>query len=210
VLAVNLATLVTPMRGRHVELVPLEIGYSSELAAAAGVDRATYGFTTVPASEESMVRYIRWLLGQRDDGIAIPFAQRDVTTGRLVGCTRFLNPYWWRGRDEPDEIEIGGTWLAGDVQRTAINTESKLLMLSCAFETFGVWRVAICTDERNGRSRQAIARLGATFEGVLRQHRLAQVPGEHERPRNTAVFSILDSEWPAVRQRLTDRLQRDG
>jgi RimJ/RimL family protein N-acetyltransferase len=206
---VNLATLVPPLRGQHVELVPLEIAFAAELASAAAIDRATYGFTTVPASEESMARYIRWLLGQRDDGVTVPFAQRDALTGRLVGCTRFLNPYWWRGRDEPDEVEIGGTWLAADVQRTAINTEAKLLLLTCAFETLGVWRVAICTDDRNERSRQAIARLGATFEGVLRQHRLAQVPGEFDRPRDTAVFSILDSEWPAVRQQLTDHLQRD-
>ena len=85
---------------------------------------------------------------------------------------------WWRGRPDPDEVEIGGTWLAADVQRTAVNTEAKLLLLTHAFDVWNVDRVALATDERNERSRAAIARLGATFEGILRNHRPSRVPGE--------------------------------
>jgi RimJ/RimL family protein N-acetyltransferase len=117
---------------------------------------------------------------------------------------------WWRGRREPDEAEIGGTWLAADVQRTAVNTESKLLLLTHAFESWYVDRVALATDERNERSRAAILRLGATYEGTLRNHRPSKVPGDEGRPRNTALFSITSPEWPAVKQLLTERLHRDG
>ncbi len=140
----------------------------------------------------------------------LPFAQRDLGSGAVVGCTRFLYPYWWRGRTDPDEVEIGGTWLGADAQRTPINTEAKLLLLTHAFETFGVWRVSICTDERNTRSRTAIERIGATFEGVQRSHRVRS--GDFGNPsgeviaRNTAVYSIVASEWPAVRDGLAARL----
>ena len=104
-----------------------------------------------------------------------------------------------------DELEIGGTWLASTAQRTAINTEAKYLLLSHAFETIGVWRVAICTDARNERSRTAILRIGATFEGVLRNHRMRYNTPQPE-PRDSAVYSITDGEWPAVRQLLERRL----
>ena len=117
---------------------------------------------------------------------------------------------WWRGRTDPDEVEIGGTWLAADVQRTAVNTEAKLLLLTHAFEQWNVDRVALATDERNERSRSAIARLGATFEGILRNHRPSKVPGEDGLARNTALFSITAAEWPEVRKSLSDRLEQDG
>lgn len=195
------------MRGRHVELVPLAAEFAAELTAAASADRATYGFTAVPATEEAMTRYIEGLLAECAANLCVPFAQRDVASGDIVGCTRYMEPRWWRGREVPDEIEIGGTWLAASAQRTPINTEAKLLLLTHAFESWGVWRVAICTDERNERSRVAIARLGATFEGVLRQHRPSHRRDEQGRPRNTAVYSILDSEWPAVKQQLESRLR---
>ena len=106
----------------------------------------------------------------------------------------------------PDEVEIGGTWLAASAQRSAINTEAKLLMLSHAFEVWQVNRVALATDARNERSRAAIERIGATFEGVLRRHRWSFAPGESGQPRDTAIFSIVPSEWPDVKARLTARL----
>ena len=115
---------------------------------------------------------------------------------------------WWRGRPDPDEVEIGGTWLAADVQRSAVNTDAKLLLLTHAFDVWNVDRVALATDERNERSRAAITRLGASFEGILRNHRPSKVPGEEGRPRNTALFSITAEEWPEVRRALTDRLDR--
>ena len=107
----------------------------------------------------------------------------------------------------PDEVEIGGTWLAADAQRSPVNTEAKLLLLTHAFETWDVSRVALCTDVRNERSRQAIERIGASFEGVLRHHRLSYVAGEVGRPRDTAMFAMTDDDWPAVKERLTERLR---
>lgn len=202
----TLADRTGPLRGEHVELVPLSVEMTGPLAAAASIDRSSYGFTEVPPNEEAMADYIARLLAQRDADQAVPLAQRDVASGRLVGCTRYFSMLWWRDREVPDEVEIGGTWLAADVQRSAINTEAKLLLLTNAFETWNVARVAICTDARNERSRVAITRLGATFEGVLRHHRPSMATGEQGQPRNTAVFSILDTEWSTVQQRLTERL----
>jgi N-acetyltransferase len=135
----------------------------------------------------------------------LPFAQRRLDTGQLAGCTRFMEPRWWRGRRDPDEIEIGGTWLSATAQRSAVNTEAKYLLLSHAFEQWEVWRVAICTDEHNARSRASIERIGGTFEGVLRNHRLRYNTAKPE-PRNTAVYSIIDSDWPAVKRSLEQRL----
>jgi RimJ/RimL family protein N-acetyltransferase len=195
------------LTGRHVELVPLAGEHAAALLSAATVDRTTYGYTEVPATVEHMDRYIATLLAKRDVGTDVPFAQRRLADGRLVGCTRYLEIRRWRGRAEPDEVEIGGTWLAADVQRTAINTEAKLLLLTHAFETWHVVRVAIATDDRNERSRAAIDRLGARFEGVLRHHRPSTVAGEEGRPRDTALYSITDDDWPAVRSALLDRLR---
>jgi len=198
------------LRGRHVELVPLAAAHAPELLAAATSDRSSYGFTEVPGDAAHMDRYIANLLTKAADGTDVPFAQRHLHDGRLVGCTRFLEIRRWRGRPEPDEVEIGGTWLAADVQRTAVNTEAKLLLLGHAFGVWRVDRVAIATDSRNERSRQAIERLGARFEGILRHHRPSLVAGEAGRPRDTALFAITDDDWPAVEQGLLSRLARPG
>lgn len=195
-----------PLTGRHVELVPLAREHAPALLAAATVDRTTYGSTEVPDTPEHMARSIDTLLARRDAGTDVPFAQHRRCDGRLVGCTRFLELRRWRGRPEPDEVEIGGTWLAPDAQRTPINTEAKLLLLSHAFETWQVVRVAIATDERDERSRRAIERLGARFEGILRHHRPSTAPGEEGRPRSTAMYRITDDEWPAVHVTLLERL----
>jgi RimJ/RimL family protein N-acetyltransferase len=198
------------LRGRHVELLPLAAEHGPELLVAATSDRSSYGFTEVPGSAAHMDRYIANLLAKQADGTDVPFTQRCIDDGRLVGCTRFLEIRRWRGRPEPDEVEIGGTWLAADVQRTAINTEAKLLLLGHAFEVWQVGRVAIATDSRNERSRRAIERIGASFEGVLRHHRPSLVPGETGRPRDTALFSITDDQWPAVKEGLLSRLAAPG
>ncbi len=194
------------LTGEHVELLPLAPDHADELLAAATLDRSSYGFTEVPGDAEHMARYIDTLLAKRRAGTDLPFAQRRVADGRLVGCTRYLEMRHWRGRAQPDEVEVGGTWLAADAQRTALNTEAKLLLLTQAFEGWHVGRVAIATDARNERSRIAIERLGARLEGVLRHHRPSTVVGEAGRPRDTALYAITDDEWPAVRRRLLDRL----
>ena len=195
------------LTARHVVLEPLTAAHADALLAAADVDRSSFGYTLVPADLDTMRGYIESLLTAARSDTAVPFVQRLAGSGEVVGCTRFLDLRWWSGRPTPDEAEIGGTWLRADVQRTAVNTEAKLLLLSHAFEVWKVHRVAICTDARNERSRTAIARLGAQFEGVLRNHRPAAghavPPGS---ARDTAVFSIVASEWPTVREGLRARL----
>lgn len=193
------------LTGTRVRLEPLSSEHAAGLAAAAAIDRSTYTLTHVPDSVDAMAVYIEQLLSDRDNGLVLPFVQISQTTGEPVGCTRYLDPHRWRGRDEPDEIEIGGTWLAAPAQRTAINTEAKHLLLRHAFETWGVWRVAICTDVRNQQSRAAIARIGATFEGVLRNHRVA-ADSPTTAARDTAVYSITADEWPTIAAVLRDRL----
>lgn len=197
--------------GRAVRLEPLSLDHVGDLVAAANADRSTYGFTLVPDSVESMSTYVSGLMVDRDAGRAVPFVQRDAVSGVVLGCTRFMDIRYWYGRSDgngalPDEVEIGGTWLAVAAQRTAVNTEAKLLLLRHAFTVWGVQRVAICTDERNGQSRRAIERIGATLEGVLRSHRPSTAAGESGRLRDTAVYSIVRSEWPAVEVSLTSRL----
>ena len=193
--------------GRHVRLEPLAEEHADGLAAAAAVDRSSFGLTWVPDGPDATLAYIRSLLDDYAAGLVLPFAQRRVDTGELVGCTRYLDPHWWRGRVEPDEVEIGGTWLGASAQRTAVNTEAKYLLLRHAFDVLGVWRVAVCTDARNQRSRDAIERIGASFEGILRNHRL-RADTDGPSPRQTAVYSIVADEWPEVKQRLEDRLGR--
>ncbi|MEO6653986.1 MAG: GNAT family protein [Ilumatobacteraceae bacterium] len=192
------------LTGRVVRLEPLSTDHAAELADAAA-DRHTYDLSAVPDGVDAFAAYIAGLLHDHEHGRVLPFAQRRLDSGELVGCTRYLDPQWWRGRAEPDEIEIGGTWLGASAQRTAVNTEAKYLLLSYAFDTLGVWRVAICTDVRNQRSRNAIERIGATFEGVLRNHRLAS-DTDRPSPRQTAVYSVIAEEWPAVREALETRL----
>ena len=197
------------LSGRHVRLEPLSLEHVEGLVAASNVDRATYDYTEVPPDAPAMTDYIERLLDDHAAAKVLPFAQRRLDTGELVGCTRYLDIRWWRGRRDPDEIEIGGTWLASTAQRTAINTEAKYLLLSHAFERYGVWRVAICTDADNQRSRTAILRLGATFEGVLRNHRLRYNTPTPE-PRDTAVYSVTDQEWPTLETELEQRLAERG
>jgi RimJ/RimL family protein N-acetyltransferase len=194
------------LAGRHVRLEPLTIDHADELTTAAEFDRSTFDLTWVPGGGDAMRDYIESLLAGQAAAEVLPFAQRRLDTGEVVGCTRYLDPHWWRGRPEPDEIEIGGTWLGAAAQRTAVNTEAKLLLLEYAFDVLDVWRVAICTDARNQRSRAAIERIGASFEGVLRNHRLV-ADADRPSPRQTAVYSIIDNEWPDVKRVLEARLE---
>jgi RimJ/RimL family protein N-acetyltransferase len=199
------------LRGASVQLEPLTTDHVLPLLAAADADRSSFGFTAVPDTEAAMRRYVDGLLDEAQRDVTVPFVQRRLADDAPVGCTRLMSLVWTAGRDTPAECEIGGTWLAASAQRTPLNTEAKLLLLGHAFEVWQVHRVAICTDARNARSRAAIERLGATFEGVLRNHRLA---AGHETaagtPRNTACYSILPDEWPDVRARLEWRLAAAG
>lgn len=172
----------------------------------------TFTLTSVAADEPAMRRYVESALADRDAGRALPFAIVDRRADRVVGSTRFGNIEFWpwppgnphqRGEDLPDVVEIGWTWLAPEVQRTGINTEAKLLMLTQAFERWRVHRVSLMTHARNTRSRNAILRLGARFDGVLRAARMAADGGI----RDTAAYSILAQEWPEVKEGLLARLR---
>jgi N-acetyltransferase len=127
---------------------------------------------------------------------------------RLHGCTSFFNPRTWPGREELIAIEIGWTWLAASAQRTGINAEAKLLLLTYAFETLKVARADLKTDARNQRSRQAIEHLGARFEGVLRNWSPSRAPGEEGSLRDNAIFSVTVAEWPTVKSSLAKRVAR--
>jgi len=190
--------------GRHVGLVPLGEEHVEGLALAAAEDRSTYGLTWVPDGAEEATRYVDLARRQRAAGRRIPFAVLDPV-GRVVGSTSYFPEHhaWDVHTGRPDAVEIGATWYAASVQRTALNSEAKLLLLIHAFEGWRVSRVFLKTDALNTRSRQAIERLGARFEGVLRSHMPA-----YGRPglRDTAYYSILPSEWPAVRAALEARL----
>src|SRR5574342_949003 len=214
-LATERVTLLQPvvLDGRRVRLEPLAGGHARALLAAARGPRETYAFTTVPADETSMAGYIEAALRDQEAGRSLPFATVAKATGRVVGSTRFGNIEFWawppgnenqRGDGAPDAVEIGWTWLAADAQRTPINSEAKLLMLTHAFEAWRVHRVSLMTDARNERSRRAILRLGARFDGVIR----AQRPGSDGTIRDTATFSILDHEWPMVKRQLQTRLDQ--
>ena len=207
------ATVVTPvvLEGRWVRLEPLTVEHAAALLRAASGPRETYGLTLVPGSLAEAAAYIETALREEAARRSLPFATVDRATGRVVGSTRFLNIEYWtwpadnahqRGAERPDVVEIGATWLAAAAQRTPINTEAKLLMLTHAFDRWRVHRVSLMTDARNERSRAAILRLGARFDGVLRAAR----PASDGAIRDTAAFSILEAEWPAVRAKLEARL----
>ena len=217
------------LTGRHVQLEQLRPDHVDALVAAANEDRSTYTWTAVPPTVEAMTAYVDGLLADQERDDVVPFVQRRVSDGALVGCTRYLRLEWWStpagavaagaaghasgvragGSGEvPAEVEIGGTWLAASAQRTPVNTEAKLLLLRQAFDGWQVERVAICTDARNTRSRDAIERIGATFEGILRRHRASYVAGEGA--RDSAMYSVIAPEWPAVEAGLVARLDGRG
>ena len=193
---------VDDLVGTHVILERLRPDHVADIAVAGSGDRSTFGWTGVPGNQAEAEAYVAGLLADAARSRVAPFAQRRTADGAIVGCTRFMSPSWPLGRRDPDEVEIGGTWLAADAQRSPVNSEAKLLLLTHAFDVWSVQRVAICTDDRNDRSRRAIERLGASFEGVLRRHRPSTAPGEAGRLRNTAVYSIIADDWPLLRSRL--------
>lgn len=193
---------VPELVGALVRLEPLSMRHATDLARAAEEDRSSYGFTLVPRAEDVEV-YLEAQLNR--EGLT-PFAQIRVADEMAVGCTAFWDLRTWPGRDDLRAVEVGWTWLAASAQRSGINVEAKLLLFTYAFETLDVARVDLKTDARNERSRRAIERLGAQFEGVLRQWSPSWVPGEEGRLRDSAMFSVTDTEWPSVKSALIARL----
>ncbi len=202
--------IVPSLSGRFVRLDPLRTSDAADIAAAASSgSRDTYGYGPVPSADPSVngaedaAAQVARRLASLADGSWIPFVQRRADDGVVVGMTNYIMVDARLDRPTPPTaIEIGGTWLAPIAQRTPINTEAKLLLMSYAFDELRVLRVQIKTDARNERSRKAIIRLGAAFEGVLRNFQ----PGNGDigtgAQRDTAMYSVIVTEWPGVRQRL--------
>jgi RimJ/RimL family protein N-acetyltransferase len=198
---------VPPLVGRLVRLEPLARSHAPGLAAAAAGDRGSFGYTPVPDGIDGTAAYVERLLASHTAGEAVPFAQVRAADGAPLGATRFMT---LRFRDEgtvPYAVEIGGTWLGAGAQRTGVNIEAKLLLLGYAFDVWQVGRVDLKTDARNERSRTAITAIGASFEGVLRNWQPSHAPGEADRLRDSAMFAIVDTDWPAVRAALAARLR---
>ncbi len=206
------------LEGAGVRLEPLTAGHAAALAAAAAQERGSFGYTWVPDGAADAERYVQQALTGRDQGRAVPFAVRRLAGQRVVGSTRFLDldvfgwPSPWppgvsagpepSAERPPSVAEIGSTWYAASAQRTGVNAACKLLMLTHAFDVWGVLRVTLKTDARNAASRGAIERLGAQYEGVRRAH----FPALDGGIRDTAYYSVIAPEWPKVREGLRRRL----
>jgi RimJ/RimL family protein N-acetyltransferase len=187
------------LEGDFVRLEPMKLSHHAELSAV-GLDPEIWRYTlALVKTPDDMRSYMDSALQLQQTGTTLPFVTIERSSGRIVGSTRF-------GSYDPTNrrIEIGWTWIAPAWQRTAINTEAKYLMLSHAFESLHCVRVELKTDVLNTRSRNAMLRIGAREEGILRKHSLVW----DGRYRDSIYYSILDEEWPQVKQQLKSMLTR--
>lgn len=203
------------LEGRHVRLEPLHLRHIDALTTASAVDPSLYQWSAVPVGAAAVQKYVETAIAARMAGTAVPFAVVRRADGEVIGSTRYFDLERWpwpadhanAQRGVPDACEIGYTWYTRSAVRTAANTETKLMMLTHAFEVWQMARVCLHTDERNARSRSAMERLGCKFEGILRSHRLAV----DLIPRNSARYSIVAAEWPEKKARIEAMMRRyDG
>ena len=193
---------VTPitLTGKYVQLEPMSEAHVSGLAKIGARqqfwDVMVYGKVD---TEEDMRNWVLEILSRAERGTDVPFVAIHLASGRVAGATRYMNI-----SPKDRGLEIGGTWYGLDFQRTPVNTECKYLLLRHAFETLGCVRVQLKTDVRNERSQKAIERIGAVKEGVLRNHMILP----DGRVRDSVVYSIIDSEWLAVKKRLEEMMER--
>lgn len=185
------------LEGEYVRLEPMRGDHLPNILKA-GMDESIWKWTTnVVKTEADLERYVRTALTDLANGVALPFVTIERESGTVVGSTRFGNI------DEANrKVEIGWTWINPKWQRTAINTEAKLLMLTHAFEVWECIRVELKTDSNNEKSRNAMLRIGATEEGMLRNHMIT----ESGRLRHSVYFSIIASEWEDVKAGLIEKL----
>ncbi len=188
------------LTGRQVRLEPLSQAHADDLLAAGGdaevwVYMPRHAFVSLADVRE----WIGWSQEQAAKGADCPFAIINLGTGKAVGSTRYMDIV-----PADRRLEIGWTWLARDQWRTPVNTECKYLLLRHAFETLGCLRAQLKTDLRNTRSQQAIERLGAMKEGVLRKHVILKLKDNYQ--RSSVMYSIIDTEWPAVKARLEAKM----
>lgn len=189
----------TKLDGDHVRLVPLSLDHVDALCEV-GLDPSIWSLSLSKVhTPDDMRRYVEAALAAQADGTALPFVTIHKESGRVVGSTRFGNYV-----PEHRRVEIGWTWIAPPWQRTAVNTEAKLLMLRHAFGVLDVNRVEWKTDARNARSRAAIVRLGAKEEGTLRKHTVTA----SGHVRDTVYFSVVCGEWPRIEAGLVEKLNR--
>ena len=193
---------LTPLSGRHVRLEPLSLAHLPALQAAGADEGLWTYFVRSFAAPEAMRRFVESALADQQAGTALPFAVVDVASGTTVGSTRFgmIDRHHRRA-------EIGWTWLAPARQRGPLNTEMKYLMLRHAFEALGLLRVEFKTDVLNEKSRRALERIGATQEGIFRNHMVMHTG----KIRDSVWFSVIDRDWPRVKQHLEALMARyDG
>jgi RimJ/RimL family protein N-acetyltransferase len=194
------------LEGRNVRLEPLSHAHIDGLSAASAADPSLYKWSLVPQGVDAVARYIDSALALQAAGTTLAFATIRTADDAVIGSTRFFDLERWawpmgherHGLTTPDVCEIGYTWLTKSAIRTAANTEAKLLMLTHAFEKWKLLRVCLHTDARNEQSRAAMERIGAKLDGILRAHRMAA----DYIPRDSARYSIVAAEWPAVRRGL--------
>jgi RimJ/RimL family protein N-acetyltransferase len=188
------------LTGKSVRLEPMTLDHTAALAGI-GVGQNFWDFMLYGNmnTEDDMHNWVQDILSRAEKGTDMPFVAIHLESGRVAGATRYLNIM-------PKDLglEIGGTWYGPEFQRTVVNTECKYLLLRHAFETLGCIRVQLKTDLRNERSQKAIERIGAVREGVLRNHMILP----DGRYRHSVFYSILDTEWPQVRERLEGMLER--
>jgi N-acetyltransferase len=199
------------LSGSHVRLEPLDHRHVDGLVAASAADSSLYRWSPVPQGKIAATTYVETAIAWRAAGSAVPFAIVRLQDETVIGSTRFWNIERWswpkghpRYGGALDACEIGYTWFTSSAIRTGANTECKMLMLAHAFEVWQALRVCLHTDARNQRSRTAIERIGGKFEGILRAHRMAA----DFSPRDSVRYSIIAEEWPAVKERLRQLLNR--
>jgi len=188
------------LTGRHVRLEPMTEAHTSDLAEI-GVGQTFWHFMLYGNinTVDDMRNWVRDILSRAEKGTDLPFVAIHLASGRVAGATRYLNIM-----PKDRGLEIGGTWYGPEFQRTPVNTECKYLLVRHAFETLGCIRVQLKTDLRNERSQKAIERIGAVKEGVLRNHMILP----DGRFRHSVFYSILDMEWPEVKKRLEEMMNR--
>ena len=188
------------LTGKHVRLEPMTEAHTHALAEI-GVGQPFWHFMLYGDmnSGDDMRNWVQDILSRAEKGTDLPFVAIHLASGRVAGATRYLNIM-----SNDRGLEIGGTWYGSEIQRTPVNTECKYLLLGHAFETLGCIRVQLKTDSRNERSQRAIERIGAVKEGVLRNHMI--LPDGHF--RHSVFYSILDTEWPVVKIRLEEMMNR--
>jgi len=188
------------LQGKHVRLEPMSEAHIPALAEI-GVGQTFWDFMLYGPmnTADDMRSWVTDILSRAEKGTDLPFVAVQLASGRVAGATRYLNI-----APQDRGLEIGGTWYGVEFQRTAVNTECKHLLLRHAFETLGCIRVQLKTDLRNERSQEAIERIGAVKEGVLRNHMILQ--GGYF--RHSVFYSVLDTEWPEVKKNLEEMMKK--